>query len=239
MPTILLIVVHYNSSDSLVALLCSLQALVDFPKQQVFVVDNLSHQQHLATICRAIAPYPNVTLLELPANYGYLGAAKFCWSRYQELGNTPPNWVIVCNHDVLIEDQNFFDRLLQEDSSAVGMLAPHIRTRAPGADQNPFLRQRPGWLRRGMWRLIYSSYQTAMIWHWLWLTKQKLNGWLHSLEIFGSDHEAGRECIYRLTGRSSSSAENFSSLAATLMAICSSTGKKLRWLNNAGLLPSP
>ncbi|MHB8499957.1 MAG: glycosyltransferase family 2 protein, partial [Candidatus Acidiferrales bacterium] len=83
-------------------------------------------------------------------------------------------WVIVCNHDVLIEDPDFFSKLFSQDPMAVGVIAPRIQALPAGVEQNPFMSRRPGWLRWGSLRCIYSNYGTASIWDWLSRQKKSL-----------------------------------------------------------------
>lgn len=131
------------------------------------IVDNASGQEEVAKILPAVSRFSNARLLESPTNRGYFGAAKFALDRYLEEGNDLPDWVIVCNHDIQIEDKEFFSKLLRQDPKEAGVIAPRIRVAPGGADQNPFMKRRPGALRWAQLRLVSSNYATAAIWDWL------------------------------------------------------------------------
>jgi GT2 family glycosyltransferase len=171
----LLISVNYKGEQSTLELLASLSRLNGFSSLDVVVVDNGSGEENLLRLRATIADWPNVHLLVSDSNRGYFGAAKFACDHYLAQGHELPNWTIVCNHDVVIDDQNFLERLFQEDWRSAGVLAPRVRLAQTGSDQNPFMLRRPGWFRRASLRFVYSNYPFALFWDWLSYRKRALN----------------------------------------------------------------
>src|SRR5207249_6177224 len=100
----------------------------------------------------------------------------------------------VCNHDVLIEDASFFEKLFATDPATVGVLAPRITISSLGIGQNPFMKERPGWWKRFTMRLFTSSYPLGVSWDWLSrqkkILKSRLPGWMS-----GSRNGTGRRPI--------------------------------------------
>lgn len=178
----LILTVNYGRADSTVAFLESLTKLKRLSELAVLVVDNSSGDHSVLRIREAIASLPNVQLLQSPTNRGYFGAARFAYDQYLARGNPPPDWLIVCNHDVSIGDTEFFDRLFGWDPLAVGVIAPRLRALPLNLNQNPFMRRRPGRLRRAIIWLSSSSYFVARLWDWLSRQKRRLK----SLMIWGS-----------------------------------------------------
>src|SRR5277367_5171091 len=170
----LLITVNYGSAASLLELLGSLQHLKALSEVKIIIVDNSSPDKHPSRIPEAIAKIPTAELVELPTNRGYFGAAKFGLDYYLAQGHALPDWVIVCNHDVVIEDETFFEKLLVRDPSTVGVLAPRITIASQAIEQNPFMEERPGWWRRFTMRLYSSAYPLAVVWDWLSRRKRLL-----------------------------------------------------------------
>ena len=174
---ILLIAVHYRSGLSMAAFLDSLQCGARFEDiAEVVVVDNASGIEHLSELRRVVERAPNIQLLESPKNCGYFGAANFAVDNYLARRHKLPDWIIVCNHDVLIQDSEFFSRLLSMDPMAASVIAPRIQIIPTGADQNPFMLLRP---RRWHWtalRLLASFYGLATLWDWLSRHKLRLKG---------------------------------------------------------------
>jgi GT2 family glycosyltransferase len=139
----LLVTVNHRGSAATLELLDSLSRLRRFPELQVVVVDN-DPQNGSAEIIRARAnALENATLLESPTNRGYFGGARWGLESWLAETRTRPDWVIVCNNDVLIRDEAFLEKLFARDPDSAGVLAPRIESLATQLDQNPFLERRP------------------------------------------------------------------------------------------------
>jgi GT2 family glycosyltransferase len=175
---ILVLVVHYRSSGAILEMFHSFGWLNGNNDVELVVVDNASGSEELTKIRRAIVEFSNARLLESPTNHGYFGAARFAFDHYLEQGNTLPDWVIVCNHDILIEDKEFFSKLFCQDSRIAGIIAPRIEAMPGRVDQNPFMRERPSPLRWAQLRFVSSNYCVAAVWDWLWRQKSQLRAWL-------------------------------------------------------------
>lgn len=188
------ITINYKSADSALAFLASLERIKAFSEIEVIIVDNSPGDEGLSRIRTAVAKCTNAELLESSTNRGYFGAARFAFDHYRAQGNLLPDWVIVCNHDISIEDKDFFTKLLRENPEGVGVIAPRILGLPGKVDQNPFMRRRPGRLRWTQLRLVSSNYGIATLWDWLWRRKSELRSWLavrrkDSLLIRKAKHE--------------------------------------------------
>src|SRR5579859_7894237 len=104
---ILIISVHFRSNRALLEMLASLKRLNGSRGLYIIIVDNSSGEEELARIRPVIGTFPNAVLLELTTNRGYFGAALSALDHYREQGRTLAKWVIVCNHDVVINDSEF------------------------------------------------------------------------------------------------------------------------------------
>ncbi len=163
----LLIAVHYRSVDSAVALLKSVEQVPKYSDLYVILVDNSSEEEHVATLQSVMAEASNGELLECGGNLGYFGAARFSLEHYLAREHELPDWVIVCNHDVVIQDRDLFAKLFAHDPSSVGVIAPRIQILGSGMDQNPFMRDRPGRFRWWVYRFAKSAYSVAVVWDWI------------------------------------------------------------------------
>ena len=196
-PKALIVVVHYKTDDGVLALLESLQQLREFPKLDAFIVDNSSGEENLPRIRRALEQLQNAELLESATNRGYFGAARFAFDHYLAQGHGLPDWVIVCNHDVLIEDEHFFTGLFSFDPLDIGVIAPRIRALPADVDQNPFMRRRPSRLQWTALRFVSSNYGVAAVWDWLSRRKMRLKTIMKRQgAASGSNGHSRRELIY-------------------------------------------
>jgi len=195
------ITVNYKSGDSALALLTSLERTKAFSEIEVVVVDNSPGEEDLPKIRSAVGKYANAELIESPTNRGYFGGGRLGFDHYLEQGNGLPDWVIVCNTDVQIEDEEFLSKLFRQDPEAVGVIAPRIQALPGRVDQNPFMRRRPGPLRWVNLRFVSSNYAVAVVWDWLWRRKSQFKSWLAARRRSSlPDHAAERESIYAAHG---------------------------------------
>src|SRR5260370_11054572 len=195
------ITVNYKSTDSVLAFLASLERSKAFSEVEVVIVNNSPGEEHLSGMRPTIAIYINAELIESPTNRGYFGAARFALDHYLGLGNALPDWVIVCNHDIQVEDREFLSKFFCQDPETVGVIAPRIQTLPGRVDQTPFMRRRPGPLRWAQLRFISSNYPAAALWDWLWRRKAEFRSWLAAPRRSSlPDGAAKRESIYAAHG---------------------------------------
>jgi GT2 family glycosyltransferase len=196
-----LITVNYKSAESVLAFVARLEHTKAFSEIEVMVVDNSPGEEELSKIRPAARKYANAELIKSSTNRGYFGAARLGFDYYLEQGKGLPDWVIVCNPDVQIEDEEFFSKLFCQDPEREGVIAPRIQALPGRADQNPFMRKRPGPLRWFQLRFISSSYAVAAPWDWLWRRKAEFRSWLAERRRGPlPDGKAKRESIYAAHG---------------------------------------
>jgi GT2 family glycosyltransferase len=176
-PRALLITINTGHEDYTKALVVSLSKLDGFLDLSVLIVDNASGDAAVAALRKEIADLTNVRLLVASANLGYFGAARFGAEDYISRGNALPDWLIVCNNDVLIDDKEFLEKLFRHDPLKVGVIGPRIQTPLK-AEQNPYMQQRPGWKKQLGFRLCSSNYGAALVRDWLYYKKQSLKSWI-------------------------------------------------------------
>jgi GT2 family glycosyltransferase len=142
MPNVLIVTVNYKAADATARFLASVGGLEGFSCADVIVVENGSDDGSAEILPPLARQFGNVELLESPVNRGYFGAAK--WALQTYLAHTPvPDWIVVCNNDIVFDDHEFLEKLFHRDPAAAGVIAPAIVAKQTGIDCNPFLRTRP------------------------------------------------------------------------------------------------
>ncbi|MGH9495048.1 MAG: glycosyltransferase family 2 protein [Candidatus Sulfotelmatobacter sp.] len=164
----LIITVNFKSAECTVRFLSSASRLDGFSGCDWIVVDNGSQDGSIERIGEAVSGHTNIELLASPENLGYFGAATWALRHYRSLHlDDAPNWVIVCNNDIVFEDAGFLRRLLDRDPDAVGMIAPSILSALTGHDANPSIAQRPSRFRMMRYRMWLSNYYAMWFKQWL------------------------------------------------------------------------
>jgi GT2 family glycosyltransferase len=177
--------------------LSSLERLVGFNTIDVVIADNCSGEESVSALKDAAQRFSNVHVFVADANFGYFGGAELALDWYLQQRRELPEWIVVCNPDIVINDSEFLPKLYSQDWRRVGVLAPRIRLVDSIGEQNPFMRQRPGWLRRAKLRAIYSNYWVALLWDWLSRKRQAVR---RKNVRRQADGGASRESIYAAHG---------------------------------------
>jgi GT2 family glycosyltransferase len=173
MPDVVIITVNYKGADATAAFLRSVCRLDDSQRAHVIVVENGSHDGSAEKLRPLVAGSDNLELLESATNRGYFGGANWALQQFLARGNRP-DWVIICNSDILFDDHQFLAKLLQRNPGDAAVIAPAITARLTGVDCNPFMRHRPGPLQLLRIRIWHSSY------YFMWM-KQLLSPYIRAI----------------------------------------------------------
>jgi GT2 family glycosyltransferase len=161
----LIITVNFRRDTCTLQFLSSASRLEGFTKCHLVVVDNNSDDGSGSQVRQAVSEFSNVELLQSPENRGYFGGAKWALDQYLAHHNAP-DWVIVCNNDLVWNDTLFLSKLLAKDPHIEGILAPAVISGVTGCDANPMMAERPSRIRMLRYRLLLSNYYFA------WFTQQ-------------------------------------------------------------------
>lgn len=117
------------------------------------------------------------------SNLGYFGGAASALDAFL-LTHPLPDWVIVCNVDLFVQDENFFSRLISYSQSHThSVVAPGVISGLSGKDQNPFMRVRPHRLRMKFYKILFQWYPAHLIYSVMYLIKEKLYKLSHGSEV--------------------------------------------------------
>jgi GT2 family glycosyltransferase len=165
-PEILIITVNFRQNECTCRFLESAARLNEFKQCHLLVVDNSSNDESVCSIRCASAGLNNVEILALPNNGGYFGAAKWVLQRYLRQHNLP-QWVVVCNNDIVFDDPRFLIQLVNRDSATAGVIAPSITSAITGLDENPSIRVRPSPFRMWRYRVWLSNFYLMWFKQWI------------------------------------------------------------------------
>jgi GT2 family glycosyltransferase len=166
MPDVLIITVNYKGADSTERFLKSASQLDGWDRAHLIAVENGSHDGSAERLRPLVRNFSNVELMESAENRGYFGAANWALQQYLARGQKP-NWVIVCNNDVVFEDHQFLAKLSQHDLASAQVIAPAIIARPAGIDCNPFMRRRPSRFKLLRCQFWQSNYYVMWFKQWL------------------------------------------------------------------------
>jgi GT2 family glycosyltransferase len=168
-PRALLVAVSYGPPHDALDLLASLARLEELDTLDAVVVDSSSTPGTRAALERGAATFPGRLQLQFEQdNVYYWGGAERALNRWRAEHGGLPEWVIICNADVLIDQRDFLPRLYRSGGQGVAAVAHAVLSAVHGGDQNPLLAQRPSAAYYLRWRLYYTHYAVARVLRALW-----------------------------------------------------------------------
>lgn len=158
------ITVNYKNPAVTGAFLESLTCLDGFAQCEVAIVDNEADAVTTESLANAARQWNGrVHLFHLEENRFYWPGAAFALEKLYPRPELMPDWLIVCNNDIVVTDRRFVARLLAHDPETACVIAPSIVSAVTGRDQNPFLRRELGAVERLKWKAYYTHYLVARL----------------------------------------------------------------------------
>ncbi len=168
MSNIVVLCVNYHCEEETVRFVKHLATLPGSGDFHVVVVDNEAPCGDLG----GKDPFADLRHLELKVdlvsskeNLGYFGGARLGWQHFQSRAADVPDWVIVSNTDIEIIGSMQGLKEAKEIDRDLLVVAPQIVSLKSGSDQNPFMNERPSPTKMNLYRLIFGSYPTSLIYN--------------------------------------------------------------------------
>ena len=142
-PEILVIAVLYNTYTEAINFIDDFNHLSN-EKVQLLLIDN-SNIFTPDSFLEALksGKYPFLVYEKLNINKGYFGAAKYALDNHL-IKNSMPRWVIICNVDIRLKQQNLFSLLSAKYLDINNdIIAPQIWSNIKKNDLNPIYVKRP------------------------------------------------------------------------------------------------
>lgn len=172
-PRVAFITVNYRNTSVTQAFLESLALLDGSGQCEVAIVDNEADARTRAELAALARRHDGrVHLFHLDENRFYWPGAAFALEQLYSRPELMPEWLIVCNNDIVVTDRRFVTRLLAYDPEKPSVIAPSIVSGVTGSDQNPLLRSELGAFERLKWKVYYTHYLVARLLlgvHRLWV----------------------------------------------------------------------
>jgi len=161
-PKILFICVNYNSFAETKTLVEDLSQQSKKSVLDVFVVNNAPQDDSKLEALKALPI--SLEIIKPETNLGYFGAAHRAVEVYLK-NYSLPEFVIVSNPDIRIQDPEFIANILSLSNAAV--FATTITSLLSGLNHNPHMLERPTSLRMHTYKYIFSNYLTSTVYHLL------------------------------------------------------------------------
>ena len=166
--------ISYQSNAEAICFLRQVMGAKERQRPFLILVDN-SEASDLSHTLSETERAQSGLLIHVPgSNLGYFGGAASALDTFL-LSHPLPDWVIVCNVDLLVQEEDFFSQLISYATSHThAVVAPGIISGLSVMDQNPFMRVRPSNLRMKFYKVLFQWYPAHLFYAVMYLMKERL-----------------------------------------------------------------
>ena len=156
MVEVLIIAVIYNTYEETLRFLKSIE-VQNQPVIKIILVDNSDKISDTYFERKVNNLNLNISYLKCSENIGYFGGADYGLNFYLK-NNVLPQWIVVCNVDIVFDEKDFFEKLLAKNfMSDVGIIAPSIISDKWKTDTNPKIISRYTKKKMNFYRTVCSN----------------------------------------------------------------------------------
>jgi len=158
---ILFLLINYFNDTEVFEFITAQLNLQQTISYDVIVVNNGS--SNTITLTNLNCGNNSVQMITPPENLGYLNGAQFGFDFYCK-SNPVPDFTILCNTDIVIEDNRFLEKLTHEASNKnAEVIGPKIISTLTFHDQNPMYKARLNIKKIKQLLFIYSYYPVYIL----------------------------------------------------------------------------
>ena len=104
----------------------------------------------------------DIDLVFFNENKYYWPAANHILLQNYKIYNHYPDWVIICNNDIVFNDINFFDKLSKFDGKMYNVIGPNIFNSSK-KQLNPFMKNSINYKTKLFWDLYFKSFYLSLL----------------------------------------------------------------------------
>ena len=160
---LLIITVNYGNTFPTESLLSSLSKCELTGSIKIAIADNESSKASILSLNKKKNELNlDIEIFSYKKNHYYWPAAKKVLSSFVKKEKHYPDWVLICNNDIVFSDSNFFKKLKKIDVQKYPIIGPNIID-SYGISSNPFMKRDLTKLETFYWDFYFSSYYLSII----------------------------------------------------------------------------
>jgi GT2 family glycosyltransferase len=160
---LLIITVNYGNTSPTETFLTSLSKCELDDSVKIAIADNKSSKATLLNLNKKKDELDlDIEIFPYLKNHYYWPASKKIFSSYIKNQNSFPDWVLICNNDIIFTDSNFFKKLKKIDIKKYPIIGPKIID-SSGKNSNPFMIKNLTKLEKFFWDFYFISYHLSIV----------------------------------------------------------------------------
>ena len=130
----------------------------------IIIVDNDSSSESKYAL-KSIVNNSNIDIkiIMSSTNLYYWGAANHALNQIDLNVNNHPEWIIICNNDILFNRRDLLSKIMNYNSKEYPILAPAILSSKTNKDLNPFMEKQINNLEKVYYSMFYLNSITGLI----------------------------------------------------------------------------
>tara|TARA_Y100000591_G_C21848444_1_gene710088 strand:- start:1474 stop:2289 length:816 start_codon:yes stop_codon:yes gene_type:complete len=166
-----IITVNYGVTAPTEKLIQSIENLKSYENIRIFIADNNSTDESQKNIKKIIKDSKlNIEAKFFEKNYFYWPAAKKILDEKILLKISLPDWICICNNDILFK-KNFFNKLKKYNINKFNIIGPKI-INSKLENSNPFMSKRISKKEIIFWNIYYKSFYMSRIFNFLLMIRK-------------------------------------------------------------------
>ena len=158
-----IITVNFGDTKATESLIDSLSNIENIYLMKIGIADNNATDRSSSELKKIINKTKlDTKIFTYKKNHYYWPAVKKIISNFRNSTGSYPDWVLVCNNDIIFSDSNFFNQLKKIDRKKYPIVGPNI-INSYGKKLNPFMDSPLSTLQSFYWNLYFISYPFSVI----------------------------------------------------------------------------
>ena len=142
----------------------SFESLQHSDQASIIIVDNDSTPESKIALNKIVKNSNiDIKIIISPKNLYYWGAANYALDQIDLNANNHPEWIIICNNDILFSRKDLLSKIMNYNSKDYPVLAPAIFSSKTKKDLNPFMEKQINYLAKLYYSLFYINSITGFI----------------------------------------------------------------------------
>ena len=158
-----IITVNFGDTVATESLIDSVATLGHINSIKVGIADNASSDQSSYKLKKIIEKTKlDIKIFSYKKNFYYWPAAKKVINNLKNSIGSYPDWIVVCNNDIIFCDKLFLKKLVEIDQEKYPIIGPDI-INYQGKKLNPFMIDPLSRLEKFYWSIYFMSYPLSIV----------------------------------------------------------------------------
>tara|TARA_Y100000590_G_C15595326_1_gene967809 strand:- start:436 stop:1263 length:828 start_codon:yes stop_codon:yes gene_type:complete len=158
-----IITVNFRNTSATRSLIDSLSCIDNCELDKIGIADNSTTSNSISELNEIVENTAfDIKIFPNKKNLYYWPAVKKVIKDMKKINKYYPDWIIVCNNDIVFSNKDFFEKLKEIDNIKFPIIGPNI-VNSYGKKFNPFMVSPLSRIQNFFWKLYFISYEISIL----------------------------------------------------------------------------